>query len=258
MLGKLFKYDFKWINKVLCVHFIVLVLLSIGVKIVESMEQTLILVIIDKILSSMFIGCIVSIVITCVMRIWSRFITNVYKDESYLTHTLPITKNQIFNAKVLSGIVSLTISGLVILACVAFVFLNENSIEDIKLMYQSLVDVYSGAFAVCFVIGMGLLILLEVIYFMMAGLFGIVIGYRFNNYKTIIVGIASYGALSTVSFIVLGIMSKIADFTIVSNGFPALSTIRTIGITFIFVYLVYCLIYYFSSKIIFNKGVNVE
>ena len=78
MLGKLLKYDFKWISKFMSVHFVVLFILSIAVRIVESMEQTLLLVIIDKIVSAMFFGCIASIIITCVMRIWSRFITNIY------------------------------------------------------------------------------------------------------------------------------------------------------------------------------------
>ena len=40
-------------------------------------------------------------------EIWSRFIKTVYKDESYLMHTLPVTKNQIFNAKVFASILSI-------------------------------------------------------------------------------------------------------------------------------------------------------
>lgn len=261
MLGKLLKYDFKWINKTMYVYFIILFILSIAVKIVESMEQTLILVIIDKTLSSMFISCIVSIVITCVLRIWGRFIKTVYKDESYLTHTLPVTKNQILNAKVLASILSLALSALVIFVCIAFVYINETTITMIQSMYQSLVDVYSGVFAVFFIIGIVLLIFLEIVYFMMAGIFGIVVGYRSNNLKTlkaIIIGIVSYGVLSTISFIVLVIMSKFVDFEIVSDGFPSLSAIKVIGLTFIIVYLIYNLIYYFASKTILNKGVNVE
>lgn len=261
MLGKLLKYDFKWINKVLCVHFIILFILSIAVRIVESMEQTLLLVVIDKIVSAMFISCVISIIITCTMRIWSRFINNVYKDESYLTHTLPVTKNQIFNAKILSGILSLILSALVIVICVAISIIDKSMIETIKVMYQSLVNVYGGFVSVCFVIGLVLLVLLEVIYLMMSGIFGIVVGYRTNNYKvikSIIVGIASYGVLSVISFIILGIMSKYADFNIVASGFPSLNTLKIMGLTFIIVYLVYDLAYYFVSKKLFNKGVNVD
>ena len=157
MLGKLFKYDFKWINKTMYVYFIILFILSIAVKIVENMEQTLILVIIDKTLSAMFISCIVSIIITCIFRIWSRFIKTVYKDESYLMHTLPVTKNQIFNAKVLSSILSIILSALVIFICIAVVYINETTITTIQSMYHSLVNVYGGVFAVFFIIGIVLL-----------------------------------------------------------------------------------------------------
>ena len=261
MLGKLFKYDFKWINKIMPAYYILLLMVSIAVRIVESMKQNILIVIIDKILSATFIGCAVSIIISCAMRIWTRFINNNYKDESYLTHTLPVTKNQIFNAKILASISSIILSSLVVIIAIVIVYFNKDTISQIKIMYQSLVDVYNGLFAVCFIIGLILLIILEMIYYMLAGIFGIVMGYRANNYKvikSIIFGIGSYGVLSTISFIVLGIMSKFVDVKIVANGFPSMNTIKVIGITFIFVYLLYVLAYYFISKTIFKKGVNVE
>ena len=261
MLGKLLKYDFKWINKIMYIYFIILFVISIAVRIVEGMKQDLLLLVIDKILSAMFISCVVSIMITCVMRIWSRFVNGIYKDESYLTHTLPVTKNQIFNAKMIASILSIIMSALAIVFCIAIVFLNKDTLETLKVMYQSLIDAYGNLFALCFVIGLVLLVLLEIIYLMMAGIFGIVTGYRFNNYKaikSIIIGIVSYGVLSICSFIILGIMSKFADFKIVADGFPSMNTIKVMGLTFIIVYLVYNLAYYFISKKIINKGVNVD
>ena len=261
MLGRLLKYDFKWINKVLCVHFIILFILSIVVKVIEGMEQNFLLVIIDKIFSGMFIGCIASTIITCVMRIWSRFINNVYKDESYLTHTLPVTKNEIFNSKIIAAILSLALSSFIVYISVAFVYINKDTIEVIKSMYQSLIDVYGSVFALCFVFGIALLIFLELVYFMMAGIFGIVVGYRSNNFKTIksiVIGILSYGVLSSISFIILGIISKYVDLETISDGFPALKTVKIMGLAFIFVYLTYNLIYYYVSKAILNKGVNIE
>lgn len=261
MLSKLIKYDFKWINKVMYIYFIILFILSIAVKIVESIHQSFILVIIDKIVSGMFISCIFSIIITLALRIWSRFINNVFKDESYLTHTLPVTKKEIFNAKIISSILSLLLSILVIVICIGFVYLNKDTIYSIKYMYQSLVDTYTSTFAICFVIGLILLIILETIYLIMAGIFGIVVGHRFNNHKiikSIIIGVGSYLLLSLISFIILGISGNYTDLQTVTNGFPPLNTIKTLGLTFIIVYLVYNLAYYFIAKRIFNKGVNVD
>ena len=261
MLMKLMKYDFKWINKVMYIYFIVLPIISIAVKIVESLEQNLLLLIIDKIVSAMFISCVVSILITCIMRIWSRFINNIYKDESYLTHTLPVTKNQIFNAKIIAALLSLLLSSIVIIACIAFVYINPETIDSLKFMYQSLVDVYGFVFAICFILGIALLIYLELLYFMLAGIFGIVLGYKSNNYKTlksIVVGITSYIVLNSISFIILEFMSKFVDFTIVADGFPSTNSLKVIGLSFIIIYLIYNLLYYFTSKYLFNKGVNIE
>lgn len=261
MLSKLFKYDFKWMTKVTYIYALILVVISIALKIVESVDQTFLLVILDKILVSMFISCVVSILLTCSIRIWVRFINNFYKDESYLTHTLPVTKNELFNSKVLAGICSLLISVLVIVICLAFVYLNKSTIEELKMMWDSLVATYNSVFAVLFVIGLVLLIILEIIYIMMAGVLGITIGHRSNNYKmvkSIAVGLVSYGLLSAMSLGVIGIVSKVIDYDIIGNGFPSMNYLIGVGSAGLAVYLIYNIVYYLIAKKVFNKGVNVD
>lgn len=261
MLNKLFKYDFNWITKILSAYYIVLVFIAIALKIVESVDQNLLLVIADKTLVSMFIGCSVSIMITCIMRVWARFIKNVYGDESYLTHTLPVTKNQIFNSKILSGIVSLLLSALVILVCSAFVYVNKSTIEQMKMMYESLVQVYNSLFAVLFIVGMVLIVAVEIIYIMMAGILGIVLGHRSNSYriiKSIVIGIGSYGLLSVMSFIIVYIISNTTEYDIIGNGFPSMNYIAVMGVTMFIIYTLYNIVYYLIAKKLFNKGVNVN
>ena len=261
MLNKLFKYDFKWITKVTYVYVLILIVISIALKIVESVDQTFLLVILDKMLVSMFIGCIVSILLTTTLRVWVRFINNFYKDESYLTHTLPVTKNELFNSKVLAGICSLLLSALVIVACLALVYLNKSTIEELKMMWNSLVAAYNSVFAVLFVVGLVLLIILEIIYIMMAGILGITIGHRSNNFKmvkSIAVGLISYGLLSAMSLGVIAIVSKIIDYDIIGNGFPSMNYLIGVGSAGLAVYLIYDIVYYLVAKKVFNKGVNVD
>ena len=51
MLGKLFKYDFKWIiNKAMIVYFAISIIFALITKFVETLEMTAIVTIIDKIL----------------------------------------------------------------------------------------------------------------------------------------------------------------------------------------------------------------
>ena len=261
MLGKLLKYDFKWINKIMYVYFILLALISVAVKIVESLDQTIFLVIVDKALSSMFIGCAASTIVTCLIRIWVRFINNIYKDESYLTHTLPVTKNQIFNAKMIASILSILMSGLVVAICFAFIYLNSSTIDALKIRYQSLVDVYNSVFAIFFIIGLVLLVIFESIYIMISGILGIVIGHRFNNGKIIAsigIGIGCYSLLSTMSLVIIGIISNVIDYDIIGNGFPTMNYVTAVGLSSILIYLIYDIVYYFIAKKILNKGVNVD
>jgi len=209
----------------------------------------------------MFISCIVSILLTSSIRIWVRFINNFYKDESYLTHTLPVTKNELFNSKVLAGICSLLLSALVIVACLAFIYLNKSSIESLKMMWDSLVAAYNSVFAVLFVVGLVLLIILEIIYIMMAGVLGITIGHRSNNFKmvkSIAVGLISYGLLSAMSLGVIAIVSKIIDYDIIGNGFPSMNYLIGVGSAGLVVYVIYDIVYYLIAKKVFNKGVNVD
>lgn len=261
MLKKLFKYDFKWINKIMIIYYIILLVISIFTKIVESMDQTFLLLIIDKVLSSMFIGCAVSVIITTFMRVWARFLVNNYKDESYLTHTLPVTKNQIFNSKILAGIVSVLISLLVIVGCIALIYLNANSWEYLKAMFESLVQAYSKFIAVSYVVGLIVLIILELFYIMFAGILGLVIGHRSNNHKilkSIIFGLVSYMVLLILSFVMVGITSSFTDSSMIYNGFPPVSTIKAIGLSCIIIYTIYNVAHYIFAKHLFNKGVNVE
>ena len=128
-------------------------------------------------------------------------------------------------------------------------------------MWQSLVDVYGGFFAVCFIIGMISLVLLEMFFIMFAGIFGIVLGHSSNNHKmikSIVIGLVSYNVLAVILFIILMAMSNFVDFEIVGDGFPSLSTLKIMGITGITCYLVYNILLYFVSKKLLNKGVNVD
>ena len=127
MLKKLLKYDLEWCYKPVLVFYILAIFFSIIVRVVESFEQSLIILIIDKICCGIVIAMIVNILINCFMRNWARFVKNIYKDESYLTHTLPVSKNKIYLSKVLTAIITLLTSFIVIIACLAISALNKDT-----------------------------------------------------------------------------------------------------------------------------------
>ena len=262
MLKKLLKYDLKWCYKPLLVFYILAIFFSIIVRIVESFEQSLIVLIIDKICSGVVIAMLINILINCFMRNWARFVRNIYKDESYLTHTLPVNKNKIYLSKILTAMITLLTSFIVILVCLATCCLNENSWIILKQsLEQSAIYFDSSVFSLIFV--MVITIFFEMLFMMMSGILGVIIGHKSNNLKivkSIIIGFIVYmilssmslGALFIVGLINSDIMSLFNNIEVSSNALKGMMLVA------ILVYAIYNLGIYFMGNKILNKGVNVD
>lgn len=262
MLKKLLKYDLKWCFKPLIVFYILAIFFSIITRAIESIEQTLILVIIDKICSGVVIAMVVNIIINCFMRNWVRFIRNVYKDESYLTHTLPVNKSTMYLSKVLTAIITLLVSFIVIIACIAIVCLNENSWIVLKQsLEESAIFFNSSVFSL--VIVAFITVFFEFLYMEMSGMLGIIIGHKSNNLKIIKSIIYGFGIHMILSVILLGvlyiagyfnpeIMSIFNDLEVSSN---AIKSTLLVGII---IYALYNLAIYFAGNKLLKKGVNVD
>ena len=262
MLKKLLKYDLEWCYKPLIVFYILAIFFAIITRVIESFEQTLILVIIDKICSGITIAMIINILINCFMRNWARFVKNIYKDESYLTHTLPVTKNKIYLSKVLTAIITLITSSIVIVSCVAIVFLNENSWSLLK---TSLEDsaISLNCSIPSLIIVLVITVFFEFLFMIMSGILGIIIGHRSNNHKivkSIIFGFGIYMAFSNISLLVIYIVGLInSDIMSVFNNIVVSSTaLKSIMMMGIFIYAIYTCIVYFVGNKLLNKGVNVD
>ena len=152
MLGKLLKYDLKWCFKPLLVFYMLAIFFSIIVRIVESFEQSLIILIIDKVCCGIVIAMLVNILINCFMRNWARFVKNIYKDEAYLTHTLPISKSEIYLSKILTAIITLLTSFVVVVICLAISCLNKETYVMLKeSLEQSAIYLNSSVFSLILV-----------------------------------------------------------------------------------------------------------
>lgn len=262
MLGKLLKYDLKWCYKPLLVFYILAIFFSVIVRIVESFEQSLIVLIIDKICCGVVIAMIVNILINCFMRNWARFVKNIYKDESYLTHTLPVSKNKIYLSKILTAIITLLTSFIVIIVCLAISALNKDTWIILKeSLEQSAIYFDSSVFSLIFV--MIITIFFEFLFMMMSGILGIIMGHRSNNLrivKSILIGFVIYiisssmslGALFVSGLLNSDIMSIFNNIEVSSN---AMKSTMMVGI---FVYAIYIFLVYLVGNKLLNKGVNVD
>ena len=252
MLRKLLKYDLKWCFKPLIVFYILTIIFSVIVRIVENFEQTLIILIIDKICCGITISMMINIIINCFMRNWVRFIRNIYKDESYLTHTLPVSKNKIYLSKILTAIVS----------CIAIGALNKDTYSTLTFFLEESANSFNiSIFSL--IISFVLTIFLETLFMYMCGLLGIIIGYKSNNLKlikSIVIGFIIYMMFSGITILVIfGIGLINSDImSLFNNVNVETGAIKSMMIIAIFVYFIYNAISYFIGNKLLNKGVNVD
>lgn len=261
MLSKLLKYDYRWINKTMYIYFIILAVISIFLKVVNSLDQTFFIMILDRIMFSLFISAIITVVINLMMRVWARITTNLYRDESYLTHTLPVEKSKLYDAKIIAMILSTVLSLLVIVLCIAFVYLDKTGITYLKDMYHTVVDLYGSTSVILIIIGTIVLVLLEFLSMLFSGVFGIIVGHRANNHKvvkSIACGLLSYWMLSMICLVMLKVISSIYNIDIIQTEIPTLHVFKTVLLISLLIYLVCDILLYLCGKIIFKKGVNID
>lgn len=261
MLKKLMKYDIKWINKVVAIFFFITLFLAILTRISSCFTSSFIGEVVYFILKNTFIATFISCIFNLFIRYWVRFRNNNYKDESYLTHTLPITKNQLYDSKVLSGVSLILIYGILLLGFLAIVFLDNNLINVIKEMFHT--DYFR--YIILFII----VLLLELIYMLLCGTLGIVIGFRSNNHKDLKAILTGLGVYFLFQCLLLAFIYIVGLFNSdVGVLFESMNTVTIANISSrsmnaliyisILAYVVADTSIYLIGKKIFNKGVNVD
>lgn len=262
MLKKLLKYDLAWCYKPLIVFYILAIFFAIVVRIVESFEQSLIVLIIDKICCGIVIAMLFNILINCFMRNWAGFVKRLYGDESYLTHTLPVSKSQIYLSKVLAALITLSTSFLVIVACLMIAILNQETWAALQTSLEQSA-IYFDTSVPSFVTVMVVTIFLQFFFMMMCGFLGLILGHRSNNLKivkSIIIGFAIYTLLSLLSLAILYIAGLgNSDIQSLFNQMTVnASALRGMMLVAIAAYTLYNLGIYFVSDKLLRQGVNVD
>ena len=132
MLIKLLKYDLKYMIKNMCVFYILSIFFAIITRLLSLPEQTVMIRILSKISSGCMIAMIANIVINVMMRSWVRFRDSLYKDEAYLTHTLPVTKNDLYNSKFIQTLIFFFIGFIIVLLSLFVAYYTPDTWQVIK------------------------------------------------------------------------------------------------------------------------------
>ena len=263
MLGKLLKYDLKWIYKVIIVFYILAIISAILTRIFFKIENSLLYSILGQITNGVMIGILINCIVNSLIRSWVRFTNNIYKDEAYLTHTLPVRKKDIYLSKVLMAIICSFTSVLVILLCIFISHYSKTNMEVLKTFLKLTADSYNTTIINLLLI-ITAVIFLEIIFIILIGYVGIIIGHKSNKNKTLktmIIGILLYLFTSTITLgiiYIIGLFNKNVMNVINTTEIVNVDSIKMIMFIGIGIYVFYNILYYIIGKKQFKKGVNLE
>lgn len=261
MLSKLLKNDLnknmRWMW-MLFVGTITVAGLSRGCK--ELAENLAFFKVLSIFFDTIFYSLLVNTIVQPFLRSFLNFTRSIYGDESYLTHTLPVTKNQIFTSKFLTAFIEMVSGFICVIISLLIVFASKNMFTALELLLSTLI---SGEFSVLLILTLFiLLVITEFIMFISIIYFSIVNAYKQKD-KKILRTFLLTALTSTIALTILSVIMVIAllisgvdlsSTTIVVTN----STFITIISTGIITYSAITTILFFLTKKEFNKGVNVD
>lgn len=219
MLAKLIKYDLKFIFKTVNIY-LILLFLSVILHNVTSYDYTpvtfdisgqtlggepdapILIQFLHTVFYNAIIAMLIGLVLNSIIRIWGRFKYNMYGDESYLTHTLPVSRKTLWLSKFLSLL--LTILGVIAGVGLSFWLLSlvptgQNLIGSLGFTEQAPLS-----YTITLLIGL----YVEMVFITLCGIIGIILGHHANSHRglhSIIYGfiIYAFSAVLLLGFLAL-------------------------------------------------------
>ena len=262
MLKKLLKYDLKNMLKSISIFYLLSIVFAITTRILEGLNETIVVNIITQISMGIMFSMIASSIINTLMRNWVRFKQTIYGDESYLTHTLPVTKHQILTSKSLLSAINLLITFIVCIISLLIAFYTKDNImylKDLTTVISTSIDINPKVFIVLVFI----ILYLEVYNIIISGYLGILLGHKKSNNKvgfSVLYGFITYILTQLIVLLciyIIGLFNQDVMNVFTSNNLNCSITTPLIY-TFTLIYIVIIYIVNIVSNKVFNKGVNVE
>ncbi len=263
MLVKLLKYDLKWVYKVVIVFYILAIVFSIIGRALSFIQNSVVFSVITQITFGFAIAMMANCLINSFMRLWVRFIKNLYKDESYLTHTLPVEKSTIFISKIIASFITVFTTAVIVIACLFICYYSKENLQALKSILEITASTYDIT-VISLLLLVTLVFFLEVMFVVLIGYVAIILGYRSNKNKmvrTLIIGFTLYmitQVLTLALIYIFGLFNSNVMNLINTKDIVNIEAIKLIMLVGIGIYAVYILFYYWLGKKAFEKGVNIE
>lgn len=263
MLKKSLKYDLKSVFKVLVIFYILAVFFGVLTRVFFSFKNSLVLEILGEISQGAAISMMCSTLINNIMRMWVRFKSHFYGDESYLTHTLPVEKSTHYLSKIFATVITLLVSCLVICAVLFTAYYSKDNLQLLKNMLLPVTQVYDSTLLQIIAL-FGIVFFLQFLNILQCGFTGIILGHRKNSGKTgfsVLFGSLAYllsQAIIVAVLFVIAIFNKDFMNLFVTNTVLNVGVIKSMTYISIFCYTLVSVLICFVNVRLFKKGVDVD
>ncbi len=263
MLKKLLKYELTSLFRFLAIFYALAFFFALLTRIFLSIENSLMMDIIGKICSGITISMICNILINNILRAWVRFKQNLYGDESYLTHTLPVKKQTLYLSKALTALLTMFASMAVIALVLFIAYYSKENLEILKNLLTGVAASFDSSIT-GILLAFLFILFLEVANLVQIGFTGIILGHKRQTNKTllsIVFGFLAY--MLSQAFIVLALLLVSAFYPDLMNLFITntaihINAIKKIVVLSIFLYTALLFAVYFLNDKLFKQGVNVD
>lgn len=261
MIKSLIKHDYKKMTEILKYFYLGSVIIAGITRLINLADHIQAIAIIGSVFAGLTYSSIASILINTFVHILKIFISNFYKDESYLTHTLPVSKNELIFSKYISSVL-VVLSSVSVSVLSLFIMLYSNSfITFIKTSLDLVVSGFNMSVGLFLVLIIGI-IFSQIFALVSMSLTATIKGNTYNHKK----GIKGFGWFLVYYFgsMMATVMIVVVVFLIQGNVLELTKAVMsqqafvTLLATTLILYVIYAFVFYFISKKLFNKGVNVD
>lgn len=261
MIAKLLKYDIKKMTRILVYMYVISIALAGITRFINIWKDIPAVNILGLILAGCTYSAIGNVLVNTFVHILSVFIKSFYKDESYLTHTLPVKKSDLLNSKYISAVAVIFFGVFVSLLSLFILFYSKSFMSVIKGFLSATVAGFNMS-AGGFITLVTVLLFLELCSFITMDFAAIIKANTYNTKRTL----RSFGWFIIFYLITIAatVLSAIAFFAICGDASLLLSKtlsestfLRLIWIAIID-YFIFSVVFFFISHRMFSKGVNVD
>lgn len=131
MLGKLIKHEFRAVSKLLIILHITLLVMTLFERAIIALNIFQPIPALVYLISGFYLVSLFAVCVATTIYLIYRFYRNMFTDEGYLMHTLPVSANQLILSKLIVAFIWFTIDIIITIASIMTMLLSETPVSEV-------------------------------------------------------------------------------------------------------------------------------